>query len=262
MQSQIENFHNFANKFADQSRSILNEKFRGSFTFQSKKDGSFVTEIDKTIEDLFRKNVKKEFPYHGVIGEEFKDYQPNSKFIWVIDPLDGTHSFMSGKPLFGTLISLNINKKPILGLIDIPILRERWSGGENLGVYYNGKKCSYFETNNSLSDSIVSSTSLLMFNKSEEKRLKKIYKNSKFPIFGTDCYAYGLLISKKIDLIIENNMKPWDFLAQVPLINELGGVISDWSGKKLNVNSNGQVIACSSLRAYEQAMVILSETKD
>ena len=251
----------FLNNFANKSKSILIKKFKQKFQFESKDDGSFVTEIDKKIEDLFINNVKKKFPGHGVCGEEFGNFNKNSKYVWVIDPLDGTHSFIAGKPLFGTLICLLVNNIPTLGLIDIPILNERWLGGIGAGVYFNNKKCSSFKQSKNLNESIISSTSLLMFKSKHENYIRQIYKKSRFPIFGTDCYAYGLLISGKIDLIIEDKMKPWDYLAQVPLINELGGSISDWSRNNLNLDSKGQVIASSSKKCYEEAIKILSSKK-
>ena len=253
-------FLNFAEKFLDKSSKILINKFNGKFSEEEKMDGSFVTEIDKEIENLFISSLKMSFPKHGLIGEEFGKFNISSDFIWVIDPLDGTHSFISGKPLFGTLICLIINKKPALGMIDIPVLSERWIGGLKSGITFNKKKCPRFSNKKSLSNSIVSSTSLLMFEKRYYKKLKRIYQKSKFPIFGTDCYAYGLMLNGKIDLIIEANMKPWDFLAQVPLIKEAGGYITDWDGKELNLNSNGRVIASSSKKCYQEALEILSES--
>ena len=252
-------FLGFAENFLDKSSKILVKKFNGKFSEEEKIDGSFVTEIDKEIEGLFINSLKKSFPKHGLIGEEFGELNVTSEFLWVIDPLDGTHSFISGKPLFGTLICLIINNRPSLGMIDIPVLAERWVGGEQSGITFNKKKCPKFSGNKSLSNSIVSSTSLLMFEKYYYEKLKKIYKKSKFPIFGTDCYAYGLMLNGKIDLIIEANMKPWDFLAQVPLIKGAGGFITDWDGKELNLNSNGRVIASSSKKCYQEALEILSE---
>ena len=261
MKSEFGSFVNFLNNFANKSSEILTKKFRKKFNFESKKDGSFVTDIDKEIEELFRRKVKQVYPSHGIYGEEFGYSNKNSEYVWVIDPLDGTHSFISGKPLFGTLICLTFHRIPVIGLIDVPILKERWVGGKDLGVFFNKKRCLPIGGEKTLNQSIVSSTSTLMFKGIYENKIKKIYKKSKFPIFGTDCYAYGLLLSKKIDLIIENNMKPWDYLAQVALINELGGIISDWSGNELDISSKGQVIATSSKKCYEEAIKILSTKK-
>ena len=126
MVDSIKNFLTFANEFADMSGKILKKKFDSTFSVSSKIDGSFVTDVDIEIERLFLDNVKKKFPNHGVIGEEFGIHNEGSENMWVIDPLDGTHSFIAGKPLFGTLICLINKNRPSLGLLDMPILKERW----------------------------------------------------------------------------------------------------------------------------------------
>tara|TARA_B100000886_G_scaffold332144_1_gene284498 strand:+ start:32 stop:808 length:777 start_codon:yes stop_codon:yes gene_type:complete len=236
-------FLKFAMSFADQSGEILKNNFFGECEVEKKNDGTLVTNIDKEIEEKFRKRVKKEFADHGVIGEEFGKDKTDSEYVWVIDPLDGTHSFISGKPLFGTLICCLHNRKPIIGIVDIPIQKQRWFGGQNLGVQQNKIMCKNSNSEKDFHDLIVSSTSFFMFNKKEQVKIKEIYNQAKFPVFGNDCYSYGLLLSEKIDLIVEANMKPWDYLAQVALINEFGGYISDWDGNELGLNSDGKVIA-------------------
>ncbi len=259
MKNNISNLLKFANSFADSSRAILKKEFLRPLDIEKKKDGSFVTNIDKKIERLFRNSLKKKFPSHGIIGEEFGFDNKKSEFVWVIDPLDGTHNFIAGKPLFGTLICCLQNNKPILGIIDIPILENRWFGGKGLGVKLNKKKCKKFSKKKKFSELIVSSTSLLMFEDKFEKKIKNIYKNVGFPIFGSDCYSYGLLLSEKIDLIIEANMKPWDYLAQVALIKEHGGIISDWEGNELSLKSDGKVIASIEKKHHKKALEFINK---
>ena len=250
---------NFANSFANQSREILKKKYFKNFKIEQKIDGSLVTDIDKKIELLFRKKLKKIFPDHGIVGEEFGSDRLENEYVWIIDPLDGTHSFISGKPLFGTLISCTKNKIPLIGVIDIPILNQRWHGGIGLGVRMNDKTCKYKKKNQKLNESIVSSTSPLMFDEKHMSKIKKIYKKFRFPIFGTDCYSYGLLLSGKIDLIIEANMKPWDYMAQVALFDELGTSITDWNGKKLNIHSEGKVVASYERNHHKKILSFLKE---
>ncbi len=233
----------FANSFANQSRKILKKNYLKKFRVEEKKDGTHVTNIDKEIEILFREKLKRKYPSHGIIGEEFGNEKDTSSHVWVIDPLDGTHNFIVGKPLFGTLISCLVNGVPQVGVIDIPILNQRWYGGIDLGVKLNTKKCRLQNKKKEFNELIVSSTSFFMFEESHQNKIKEIYKKARFPIFGTDCYSYGLLLSGKLDLIIEANMKPWDYLAQVALINELGGFITDWKGQKLGLTSDGKVLA-------------------
>ena len=161
---------NFANSFADLSGKILKKNF---LKLQSmKKDGSLVTNIDKEIEHKFRTKLKK-FKNHGVIGEEFGEENIEKEFVWVIDPLDGTHSFISGKPLFGTLICCLKKNQPVLGVIDIPILDKRWHGASGFGVKLNTKKCKRESSSKQINELIVSSTSF-MFNEIQQKKIKNL----------------------------------------------------------------------------------------
>ena len=249
----------FAYNFTDKSKKILKKNYFKKFRIEEKSDGSLVTNIDKEIETRFRELLKKKFPDHGVIGEEFGKDKNKSEYTWVIDPLDGTHSFISGKPLFGTLICCIKNEEPQIGVIDIPIMNQRWYGGKKLGIKLNGKKCKINSEKKKFNKLIISSTSPLMFNNNEQKILKRIYKKVRFPVFGTDCYAYGLLLSGKLDLIVEANMKPWDYMAQVPLIKELGGIISDWDGKELSINSNGKVVASCDVNHHKTILGFLND---
>ena len=245
---------NFANSFADKSRKILKKQFSQPLKIQKKEDGSLVTNIDKKIELMFKESLNSKFPSHNLIGEEFGFEKKDSEYTWIIDPLDGTHNFIAGKPIFGTLISCMKNNKSILGVIDIPVLEQRWYGGENIGVKLNEKNCKKIPCSKKYSQLIVASTSLLMFDKKFEKKIKSIYHKVRFPVFGSDCFSYGLLLSGKVDLIIEANMKPWDYLAQVALIKEQGGVITDWQGKELNLESDGKVIASIEKKHHKKTL--------
>ncbi|MFL2660717.1 MAG: inositol monophosphatase family protein [Alphaproteobacteria bacterium] len=256
---EINELLSFANFFADKSRKILKKKFFEPLKIEEKEDGSLVTDIDKEIELMFKENLNSKFPSHNLIGEEFGFEKKESKYTWIIDPLDGTHNFIAGKPIFGTLISCMKNNKPILGVIDIPILEKRWCGGVNIGVKLNEEKCNKIHRRKKYNQLIVASTSLLMFDKEFEKKIKNIYHKVRFPVFGSDCFSYGLLLSGKVDLIIEANMKPWDYLAQVALIKEQGGVITDWEGKELNLESDGKVIASIEKNHHKKTLEYLNK---
>ena len=159
------------------------------------------------------------------------------------------------------MISCLKNNKPIIGLIDIPILNQRWFGGEKLGVKLNNKKCAKILKKNTLNNAIMASTSLLMFDTENLSTVTNIYRKVKFPVFGTDCYAYGLLLSGKIDIIVEANMKPWDYMAQVSLVQELGGKMTDWNGKKLGISSDGKIIASNFSNHHKKVMDLLKKIK-
>ena len=249
----------FAFNFADVSKNILQKNYFKNFDIEEKNDGSLVTSIDKEIEEKFRKKLKKQFPHHGVIGEEFGYENQENEYVWILDQLDGTHSFIAGKPLFGTLICCIRRNKPIIGLIDIPILNQRWFGGENLGVKLNNKKCERVLKKKGLDQTIMASTSLLMFDEKNRSTITNIYRKVKFPIFGTDCYAYGLLLSGKIDIIVEANMKPWDYMAQVALVQEAGGKITDWNGESLGINSDGKIIATNLSNHHKEVISLIKK---
>ena len=223
-------FLKFALNFADESKNILQKNYFKTFNVEEKNDGSLVTNIDKEIEEKFRLYLKKNFLNMVLLVKNLVTKKRIMNMYGFLDPLDGTHSFIAGKPLFGTLICCMKNNKPIIGLIDIPILNQRWFGGEKLGVKLNNIKCKKVQEKK-FNQTIMASTSLLMFDKKNLSAITDIYKKVKFPIFGTDCYAYGLLLSGKIDIIIEANMKPWDYMAQVALVKEVGGKMTDWNGK-------------------------------
>ena len=148
-----------------------------------------------------------------------------------------------------------------MGLIDIPIMNQRWFGAKGLDVQLNNKKCKIRKVKKKFSDLIMSSTSLLMFDDKQQKKIRNIYKKIKIPVFGTDCYAYGLLLSGKVDLIVEANMKPWDYMAQAFLIKEFGGCISDWNGNELNLDSNGKVVASYDSNHHKTILGLLNEIK-
>ncbi len=259
MKEHVRNLLKFANIFADVSNNILKKKYLKPHKVEEKNDGSFVTNADKEIESKFRESLKKNFPGHGIVGEEFGSENEQNEYVWVIDPLDGTHNFIAGKPLFGTLICCIKHGRPILGVIDIPILDERWHGGKGVGVKLNSRKCKNFSQKKQYSQLIVASTSLLMFDENYEKKIKEIYKKVSIRIFGSDCYSYGLLLSGRVDQIIEADMKPWDFLAQVALINEQGGIITDWHGKELNLSSDGKIIASIEKNHHKRTLEYLKK---
>ncbi|MAI84009.1 MAG: histidinol phosphate phosphatase [Rickettsiales bacterium] len=261
IESAYSKFHKFSHNFTNLSGEILRKEFYKAHNIDVKDDKSFVTDIDFKIEKLFLDMISKEFPSHGVLGEEFGNKNPHSEIKWIIDPLDGTNNFIAGKPIFGTLLSLVEKGKNVLGLIDIPILNERWSGASGLIVKKNNIIIEKKTENKALSECIVSSTSMLMFDEDHIETIRNIYDSSKFCVFGTDCYGYGLLISGKIDLIIEADLRPWDFMSHAYLVEEIGGIMTDWSGKKLDTNSDGKVIAARSKKSHEQALNLLSKLR-
>lgn len=251
---------NFAEHLADISGEVIKEYFRQNFDETKKDNQTPVTKADREAEKIIREAIIKKFPDHGIIGEEFGEINPIAKYKWVIDPIDGTISFVIGRPIFGTLIALSFENKPILGIINQPITGERWVG-VNGGTTFNGKK---IQTRNGgdLGEAILCSTSPFFFQKEDLKMLGRIASKTKYQsqggiIYGGDCYLFGLLAMGKIDIVIEKGLSNFDFMALVPVIKGAGGVITDWDGNELNENSNGTVIACANIELHKEVLKLI-----
>lgn len=229
-----------ATHLADVAAKIAKQYFRAPFDIIRKGDDSPVTIADRAIEKAMRELIKQHFPQDGILGEEFGTEQGTSGRTWVLDPIDGTKSFVMGRPTFGTLIALWEDDAPLLGIIDQPITGERWIGVKGSTSTLNGKN---IQTRlcPSLNDAVICSTTPAMFN-GTGPAFEKLANPARMA-WGGDCYAYGLLASGHVDLIIEADLSPYDFAALVPIINGAGGHISDWQGTPLTLKSCGQVIA-------------------
>ncbi|WP_322098927.1 histidinol-phosphatase [Fodinicurvata sediminis] len=246
----------FSNEISDKSRNIIMPYFRNELKIENKKDSSPVTQADKKAELFLRNEIKQKFPQDGVYGEEYGYDEGSSDFTWVIDPIDGTKSFISGMPLFGTLIALLHKDTPVLGIIDIPALDERWFAAQGEGTLFNGnpvktRACS------SLSDAGCLTTTPFNFTGHDSEKYEKVAGTVSWMRFGGDCYMYGLLASGFADLVFEATLQPYDYLALAPIIQEAGGSITDWQGKPLSLNSSGHVIASGDKCVHEEALTIL-----
>jgi inositol-phosphate phosphatase / L-galactose 1-phosphate phosphatase / histidinol-phosphatase len=204
-----------------------------------------------------RRLIAARFPDHGIIGEEFGREREDAEFVWVLDPIDGTKSFISGVPLFGTLIALARRGRPILGIIDQPISRERWIGAAGRPTLFNGapirvRPCP------SLAAATLFATSPDMFVGADRDAFGRVAEAVKLVRFGADCYAYGLVALGFIDLVIESSLKPYDFSAMLPIIEGAGGIASDWRGVELTVVSDGRVVIAGDRRAHQAALELLA----
>lgn len=212
-----------ADQLADASGDILRKHYRTLFAAESKPDKSLVTAIDRKVEETLRAIIHKIHPDHGFIGEETGSTNENAEYVWVIDPIDGTSSFVAGRPLFTTLIALLHHGKPILGIIDQPILRERWIG-DGKTASLNGQPIRTRKAA-SLSDCILATTSPDLFSVEGKKFFDSIYAQTKQTLYGGDAYNYALLASGYVDIVIEEGLKPHDYLALIPIIEGAGGTV-------------------------------------
>ena len=253
--AEIEELLSFAEQLADAARPIALQYFRSPLHIETKSDLSPVTLADRAIETEMRRLISERFPEHSVYGEEFSQ-QIGAEYTWVLDPIDGTKSFISGMPLFGSLIALVHNEKPVLGIVDIPAMNERWLASKNNASQLNGQVAQTSACQN-LAQARLYSTSPDNFNSADAERFTTISQHVAMRRFGGDCYIYGLLASGHCDLIIETDLKPFDYLALVPVIENAGGMITDWYGQALNFHSDGRVIAAANAVLWQQAIQFL-----
>jgi inositol-phosphate phosphatase/L-galactose 1-phosphate phosphatase/histidinol-phosphatase len=216
-----------------------------------------VTAADRAAEQAMRALLEGQFPDHGIVGEEFGRVREDSEFVWTLDPIDGTKSFISGVPLFGTLIALTRDKRPILGVIDQPISRERWVGATGRPTTLNGVVV-HCRTCPELATATLFATTPDMFKERDAAAFARVSAAVKLTRFGADCYAYGLLAAGFIDLVLEASLKPYDFCAMVPIVEGAGGVATDWQGSNLDLASDGRILVAGDRRAYQAALALLN----
>ena len=255
----IREFLNFGNLLADNSRKISLKYFKKKLNVSSKSKKQFnpVTIADTSVQSYINSSINKKYPDHSIIGEESNLIQ-DSIFEWCIDPIDGTKSFITGFPTWGTLISLSINKKVVLGIADFPALNERYVGYDKISykLINNRKKILKVKSNN-LSKSVLSSTSTYAFeNNSDKKNFEKIIKKVKNIHLGGDCYQYCLLADGYIDIILESGLNCYDIRALIPIVRNSGGSIKTWNGQ--SPNDGGKVIATSSRKLLSEVQALIT----
>jgi inositol-phosphate phosphatase / L-galactose 1-phosphate phosphatase / histidinol-phosphatase len=248
----------FAHELADRAGEVLRRYFRAPIAVDYKADESPVTTADREAERVMRELIRSRFPEHGIEGEEFASEHGDAELVWSLDPIDGTKAFLVGRPTFGTLISLLRRGQPVLGIIDQCIAHERWVGIVGEASTCNGspirvRACPELE------HAVLSTTSPQMFAAGfEQEAFARVAQAVRFPVYGGDCYAYGLLAMGFTDLIIEADLDLHDFAALVPVIEGAGGIITDWRGETLGPGSDGRIVAAGDPRVHAQALKVLA----
>ena len=243
---------------ADVAGAVIRPLFRADLTAELKGDASPVTIADRAAEQAMRAVLAERTPEAGVLGEEFGLDRPGADLRWVLDPIDGTRAFITGRPLFGTLIALLEEGAPVLGVIDQPVTGERWVGMVGERTRFRGPagragtRCCA-----SLDAAELSSTSPEMLGEALP-RFQRLAARARRVTWGGDCYAYGLLALGQIDIVAECDLKPWDWAALCPVIEGAGGLVRDWSGRPLAVDSPGNVLALGDARLLGAAVTCLA----
>lgn len=252
----------FAHRLADAARAIIRPYFRRRIDVTDKGPSGFfdpVTDADKGAERVMRDMIANTYPSDGIIGEEYGERSGDSGFVWVLDPVDGTRAFIAGQPLWGTLIALEQNGKPIVGILDQPFLDERFTGVEGatelrsalLAERLNTRACS------GLADAVITTTHpMLHFKDAERQRYFAVEKRCRLSRYGGDCYGYALLAMGFVDLVIETELKRWDIAPLIPIIEGAGGIVTSWDGK--SPAHGGNVVAAGDARVHAEALNALA----
>jgi inositol-phosphate phosphatase/L-galactose 1-phosphate phosphatase/histidinol-phosphatase len=249
----------FAEHLADLAKPVVDRYFRTRLEVEDKASANNtpVTIADREIERLIRAEIELKYPGHGILGEEHGKMGLDRDYVWIIDPIDGTQAFILGLPTFGTLIGLQHKGAPIVGVIEMPALDDRWTASRNNGCFFNGSVASTSD-NTDLSQVQLVSTSIDMFTGGDLDAFERLSRSCKRRRFGGDCFSYGLLASGNCELVVEADLQPYDYMALITVIEEAGGVITDWHGKSLKLASDGRVIAAANPRLHESALKLLA----
>jgi histidinol-phosphatase len=248
----IDEFIDFADALAETVRPIIVEAFEIGYTYEIKDDGSPVTEIDREIEQIMRREIKKQFPNFGILGEEFGTEKMDAEYIWVLDPIDGTKAFATGLPNFGSLIALCHNRRPVLGIIELPLEQMRAIGVKNRPTLCNGNPV---KTRNcqALIDAVVCSCGPDSWGANEPK-LKDVRERSNWRVYDGGCAAYVSLARGYLDICIDATLDPFDFCALVPVIEGAGGMITDWQGETLTLSSGKLIVATGTAACHQEIL--------
>ncbi|HEY9080605.1 histidinol-phosphatase [Magnetovibrio sp.] len=249
----MQNFIDLAVVLANAARPEIMSRFRTGIAVDAKSDASPVTEADRSAERVMRKIITDTYPDHGILGEEYGSENVDAEFVWVLDPIDGTNSFVTGKPLFGTLIALCQNGKPIVGVIDAPGMDERWVGAQGYPTTLNGKVIKT-RTGTALDTAWLYATTPAMFSGANQEAFERLSKAAWRTVYGGDCYAYGLLAAGHVDLVCEASLGTYDFAALAPVIEGAGGIITDWDGAPVTLQSDGRVLAAGDKNTHSAAL--------
>lgn len=262
MAAPIDELTRFAHRLADASGDVIRPWFRAALDVTDKGAGRAgfdpVTEADRQGEAVLRRLIKETYPGHGILGEEHGHEPGTEPLTWVLDPIDGTRAFICGAPQWGTLIALNDGRRPILGVLDQPVTRERWVGGAGRAELVTPSLSAPIKTRPraDLRDAIVTTTHPTdYFTEEEAEAFQEIGRRAKMTRYGGDCYAYALLAMGFIDLVIEASLMPWDVQALVPIVEGAGGLFTSWDGGP--GHEGGRVIAAGDARLHAQALDVL-----
>lgn len=253
-------FSSFVDQLATASGDTILPFFRTALAIENKKVGGFdpVTAADRAAEQTMRALIRKQFPDHGILGEEYGAEHTDAEYVWVLDPIDGTKSFISGMVAWGTLIGLMRRGEPVFGLMHQPFTRERFSGDGGATHYRGpaGNRALRVRECASLADALLYTTSPLLMSTADRAIFQKVESKVRLSRYGGDCYAYCMLAAGQIDLIIETEIKPHDIVPLIPIIVGAGGIVTTWEDGP--AQNGGRIVAAGDKRVHRAALEILA----
>jgi len=252
-------FTSFVDRLASASGDTILPFFRTSLAIENKKTGGFdpVTAADRAAEDAMRALIRKSFPEHGILGEEYGTERADAEYVWVLDPIDGTKSFISGMAAWGTLIGLMRFGEPVYGMMHQPFIRERFTGDSGAAHYRGpaGDRDLHVRPCAGLKDAVLFTTSPLLMQPADRAIFQTVENVVKMSRYGGDCYAYCMLAAGQIDLVIETEIKPYDIVPLIPIILGAGGIVTTWEGGP--AQSGGRIVAAGDKRVHAAALEML-----
>jgi myo-inositol-1(or 4)-monophosphatase len=253
----LKEFTEFISTLAKKSGEVITPYFaRADLAIETKEDQTLVTQADRQAEAVMRDLIRKKYPQHGILGEEFGPENVSAEFVWTLDPIDGTFSFARGCPLFGTLIGLVHGGSPILGAINHPLLNQLCIGN-NTETTINGRTVRLRETDH-LSGAMLLTTDLGSIGGHRRKAFEELLKRARFYRTWGDCYGYLLVASGGADIMLDPMMKPWDILPLIPVIQGANGVITTWSGTDA---SQGDSCVAANKALHPQVIEVLNSSE-
>lgn len=255
-------FSAFVDELATASGAAILPFFRTALSIENKNAaGSFdpVTAADRAAESVMRAMIRRTFPGHGIVGEEYGEERGDAEYVWVLDPIDGTKSFITGMPAWGTLIALTRLGEPVFGMMHQPFTRERFSGDGGAARYRGpaGERALQVRPCRALDEAVLLTTSPLLMNGDDRHAFERVEARVRLSRYGGDCYAYCMLAAGHVDLVIESGLKPHDVIPLIPIIAGAGGVVTTWDGGA--AQAGGRIIAAGDARVHAAAMAVLAE---
>ncbi len=250
-----------AERLAEAAAGVALTHFRRGVAVENKADQSPVTLADRGAEAAMRALVAETYPQHGIVGEEYGAERAEAEYVWVFDPIDGTKAFITGNPQFGNLIALMRDGVPILGIINMPAQNERWIGAMGHPTRFRdarGEEVCRVRPCASLAEATFRTISPALFDGGNEHLHGAIKSGVRLALYGGDCFSYGQVASGWIDLVVEAGLGVYDYLALVPVVEGAGGIMSDWQGKALSLQSDGRVVACGDRRCHAETLALLA----